>query len=102
MVPASKDSTLAKRLKEVVVKNPGPKGTVVKVIEKPGRPVMSGLRANPLSNSECYREDSPIVRAGEDCRNRCIIQNILYTATRVMINRKTKVFSQNLSQSQSI
>ena len=80
MVPSTKDSTLAKRLREVVVRYPGPKGTVIKVMEKPGKPLMAGLRPDPQENTECYRENCPLIRSGQECQNRCRVENILYTA----------------------
>ena len=67
MVPSTKDSTLAKRLREVVVRCPGPKGTVIKVMEKLGRPLMTGLRPDPQENSTCYRENCPLLRSGQEC-----------------------------------
>ena len=54
MVPATTNSTLAKRLREIVIRCPGPKGIVIKVMGKPGRPLMTGLRTDPLENSACY------------------------------------------------
>ena len=71
MVPSTKDSTLAKRLREVVVRCPGPKGTVIKVMEKPGKPLMAGLRPDPQENTECYRENCPLIRSGQECQNKC-------------------------------
>ena len=41
---------------------------------------MTGLRVDPLENSTCYRENCPLVRSGQECMNRCRIENILYTA----------------------
>ena len=35
-IPATKDSRLAKLLREVVRRNPGPIGTSVKIVERPG------------------------------------------------------------------
>ena len=80
MVPATTNSTLAKRLREVVVNYPGPKGTVIKVMEKPGRPVMTGLRPDPQENSMCYRADCPLTRSGQEFMDNCRIENILYIA----------------------
>ena len=35
MIPTTTNSALAKRLREVVVMNPGPRGTTLKIIESP-------------------------------------------------------------------
>ena len=45
-VPATKNSRLAKDLREVIKKNPGPKGTTIKVIERPGMFILSRLAVN--------------------------------------------------------
>ena len=63
-----------------MVRCPGPKGTVIKVMEKPGRPLMAGLRSDPQENSNCYRENCPLLRSGQECQNKCRMENILYTA----------------------
>ena len=42
-VPVTKDSTLAKRLRIAVAKAIGPKGTTVKVLEKPGPPILQEI-----------------------------------------------------------
>ena len=43
MVPTTKGSELAKRIREVVTRIPGPKGTSVKVVERPGEPILRNL-----------------------------------------------------------
>ena len=43
MVPMTLNSRLAKNLREIIRMNPGPKGTVVKIVEKPGAPILAGL-----------------------------------------------------------
>ena len=41
MVPWTPNSILAKKLKQVILENQGPRGTSVKVTEKPGLAIMS-------------------------------------------------------------
>ena len=54
MVPMTLNSRLAKNLREVLWTNPGPKGTVVKVVEKPGNPILAGLAPNnPFKDPIC-------------------------------------------------
>ena len=56
-VPSTTNSFLAKQLKEVVAKTQGPKGTSVKVVEKPGPPIMAGIAANnPFKDRPCWKE----------------------------------------------
>ena len=80
MVPMTNNSTLAKNLRETIRQFPGPKGTVVKVVEKPGNPILAGLAPNdPFKSLQCPKEDCPITK--KPCRGRCGIENIIYTAT---------------------
>ena len=69
--------TLTKRLREVVAKVPGPRGTSVKIIEKPGKPLMSGLRSIP-DPIHCYKGNCPIESQGLACNFECGKENILY------------------------
>ena len=46
MVPSTAGSELAKRLRLVVNTTTGPRGTSVKVVEKPGKPIMAGSSSN--------------------------------------------------------
>lgn len=46
IVPMTLNSRLAKNLREVIRMNPGPKGTVVKVVENSGVPILAGLAPN--------------------------------------------------------
>ena len=79
MVPATTNSALAKRLRKEVANHAGPKGTSVKILERPGRPIFSTLRAKP-TEIECNNKNCPIVHSGKDCNNQCRQENILYSA----------------------
>ena len=71
-VPNTHNSQLAKTLWEVIKKYLGPKGTNVKVIEKPGLPIMTGLYlSDPFPSLQCNRGKYPI--QGE-CNNHCTVQ----------------------------
>ena len=53
-VPTTEKSILAKQLREVLARNPGPRGTSVKVLERPGPPLMAGIAANnPFKDQPC-------------------------------------------------
>ena len=81
-IPTTKNSELAKRLKLTLASVPGPIGTSVKVLERPGRPIMSGLSSNnPFPKASCNREDCPWVPSGKTCKRRCSRENIIYKAT---------------------
>ena len=80
MVPTTKDSELAKRIREVVKRIPRPKGTSIKVIEKPGEPILQGLAPNnPFKMVSCNREQYPYVIGGRECSGKCYKENIVYT-----------------------
>ena len=82
MVPETRDSTLAKRLRIIVASVPGPKGTHVKVVERPGPPIMRGISSNnPFKLEQCPKEDCPMNRGGQSCKGKCSTENILYRAT---------------------
>ena len=53
----------------------------MKVVERPGPALMSGIRANnPFKRESCMREKCPYVKAGRSCKESCYKQGILYTA----------------------
>ena len=80
MVPMTLNSKLAKNLREVIRMNPGPKGTVVKVVEKPGAPILSGMAPNnPFKSPMCPKPDCPLPSG--NCLGKCAIENILYKAS---------------------
>ena len=82
MIPETKDSDLAKRLRIVVASIPGPRGTHVKVVEKPGPTIMRGISStNPFKLEVCPKDDCPINEGGLNCLGKCSCENIIYRAT---------------------
>ena len=80
-IPATKDSRLAKLLREVVKRNPGPVGTSVKIVERPGPPIPRGLaRNNPFPRTTCGRTTCPLATSSRGCREDCSSEGILYVA----------------------
>ena len=80
-VPSTRNSTLAKDLRQKLI-GTGPRGTQVKVIEKPGPLIMSGLaRNNPFKRWTCGRPKCPLTLAGQRCNEQCYKEGILYTAS---------------------
>ena len=76
----TKNSGLAKQLRQTLVNFPGPKGTSVKIMEQPGRPILSGISSNnPFKTIECDRGNCPL--GNKPCGNSCGIENITYSAT---------------------
>ena len=41
---------------------------------------MAGLRSDLQKNADCYKENCPLLRSGQECQNKCRIESILYTA----------------------
>ena len=59
------------------LKGNGPIGTSVKVIEKPGPSIVTGLiRNNPFPRTHCGRELCPL----ENCQDKCAVENVTYRA----------------------
>ena len=80
-VPSTRNSTLAKELGQKLI-GTGPRGTQVKVIEKPGPLIMSGLaRNNPFKRRSCGRPKCPLFLAGNRCNEQCYKEGILYAAS---------------------
>ena len=78
-IPVTKDSILAKRIREVLTQVPGPKGTSVKVIEKPGPALMMGLATNnPFKRDTCDRPTCPYRTLGTPCREKCYKEGVVY------------------------
>ena len=91
MVPATSGSELAKRLRLVVNSVPGPRGTSVKVVEKPGQPIMAGISSNnPFKQPECRRPNCPLVASEEDCLGRCAEEGITYKARCTLCEEEQK------------
>lgn len=82
MVPFTKDSRLAKMVREAVQTAPGPRGCSVKVMERPGNKINLGLSMNdPFKRSECQREKCPIATEGKPCKCNCYKEGVVYQAT---------------------
>ena len=61
---------------------PGPRGTHVKVVEKPGPTIMRGISStNPFKLEVCPKDDCPINEGGLNCLGKCSCENIIYRAT---------------------
>ena len=79
-VPCTKGSKLAKILREALI-GTGPKGTQVKVIEKPGPRIMSGIsQNNPFKRKSCGRQECPYLMQWESCNEQCWKEGIIYAA----------------------
>ena len=63
------------RLAEV----PGPIGTSVKVVERPGAKIYLGIaKNNPFKRKTCGRTSCPLMSHGLDWKNKCMTENIMY------------------------
>ena len=81
MIPWTENSSLAKRLRSVLEEYRGPKGTSVKVVEKPGVMLMSDVRSNKkFTRVTCGREKCPLGSAGKDCYDKCYQEGIIYVS----------------------
>jgi len=73
MAPMTLISRLAQNLREVIQTHPGPKGTVVKVVEKLGTPILARLAPNnPFQQTICPKEDC-LIPSGS-CKERCGVE----------------------------
>ena len=82
MVPTTPGSSLAKGLREILKQSQGPIGTSVKVIERPGKTIHSGLAPNnPFPRQRCHRTDCPYLVSGELCKERCLSVGLTYKGT---------------------
>ena len=88
MVPATKNSELAKQVRLVLGQYPGPKGTSVKVHEQPEKPLLCGLTSNPFNTGSCPKGNCPL--GGKPCDGSCSKENITYSAC-CLICRNTQV-----------
>ena len=89
MVPWTEDSNLAKRLRKVLEEHRGPKGTTVKVVEKPGNMIMTDLRSNKkFTRTDCGREKCPLRIAGKSCFDKCYQEGIIYVSYCNLCNEK--------------
>ena len=81
MVPTTKGSELAKRIREVVTRIPGPKGTSIKVVECPGEPILRDLAPNnPFRMESCMRDRCPFMESDRKCSGKCYRESIVYSA----------------------
>ena len=80
-IPATRNSELAKNIREKLI-GTGPRGTQVKVIEKPGPLIMSHLsRNNPFQRSSCGRPRCPLILGESKCNEDCYREGVIYSAT---------------------
>ena len=76
-VPSTNGSSLAKLIR-AKLKDTGPKGTSVKVLEMPGPTVIQSLvRNNPFPRKSCSRTNCPL----DKCNDNCSKESIVYKAT---------------------
>ena len=80
MIPTTTGSELARRLREVVTHHPGPRGTSLKICEIPGKPLMTGLKKAPSVHNNCHNMNCPLESSGQECKDQCRIENIIYKA----------------------
>ena len=75
------NSRLANMVQKVLTTVPGPKGSKIKVQERPGRSVKQSLvTANPYPRSSCGRKFCPWLANNDDCRERCYRESVGYMA----------------------
>ena len=80
-VPTTPGSQLAKGIREVLQKHPGPIGTTTKVVERPGMSIHSNISPNnPFPRQDCGRRQCPYLRARKPCLENCAKENITYRA----------------------
>ena len=80
-VPFTRGSELAKELRNALI-GTGPRGTQVKVLERPGPKIMSGVaRNNPFVRKTCNRQNCPLLMTGENCNEQCWKEGIVYSAS---------------------
>ena len=81
MVPATRESELAKKLRIILTSSSGPRGTTTKVVEVPGPAIFTGLAVNnPFLPEECRRVDCPQLSSDEPCKGKCSKERVLYKA----------------------
>ena len=82
MVSSNQGSALAKGIRELLQVVKGPIGTSVKVTERPGRTIHTGIAPNnPFLRPKCHRDDCPYAVAGELCKERCLAVGLIYKGT---------------------
>ena len=54
----------------------------MKVVERPGPPIMAGIAANnPFKDIPCWKDQCPLEQTGQKCRGKCMMEGIVYKAT---------------------
>jgi hypothetical protein len=80
-VPTTKDSTLVNSTRRALDVAPGPSHTKVKVLERPGVPIMRGISvSNPFPRLNCGRDRCPLKWMKDGCKDKCYVENITYQA----------------------
>ena len=71
-VPCTPGSKLASMVKETLLVTKGSLGTSVKVVERPGAKIHTGLSMNdPFKREPCQRKRCPFMETGRKCRGQC-------------------------------
>ena len=87
MVPYTKDSKLAKMVKNVIQTAGGPRGCSVKDMERTGNKINLGLSNNdPFKRSHCERASCPLAASGKPCKCKCYKEGVVYQATCTLCN----------------
>ena len=81
MLPTTRGSELAKRVRRMLESTTGPRGTSIKVVEKPGTAIMQGISPNnPFQIQSCGRDLCPFFQTGKTCNGKCYTEGVVYTA----------------------
>ena len=81
-VPVTTGSTLAKRFRETLRPGTGPRGTSVKILEKPGSKITTSVSRNNLfPKGDCGSQGYPLRAADKTCKEDCSSEGILYAAS---------------------
>ena len=79
MVPWTPDSALAKGLRKVLESTEGPKGTKVKIVEKPGLKVTAMVQSTKnFKRLSCGRLKCPLKDSEHGCRDTCFMESVIY------------------------
>ena len=79
MVPWTPDSALAKGLRKVLESTEGPKGTKVKIVEKPGLKVTAMVQSTKnFKRLSCGRLKCPLKDSEHGCRDTCFMESVVY------------------------
>ena len=79
MVPWTPNSELALRLRDILTTSKGPRGTSVKIVERPGMTVMSSVRdMRMFRRVSCNRMKCPLLSTDTGCLDRCYKEGVIY------------------------